>query len=272
MTGGVLAGRWLRDVGRWSPRLISSPPMSSQAEMPPLRDWLLLAFTFACGVIDAISLLGLGRVFTSMMTGNLIFLGLALGHAEAIDLARTLTALLAFCIGVALGSLVIGRDTTHVVWPKRVTSALALEVVLLAIFAICWQLPGLRASDSGLALLIATSSAAFGIQNTAAVTLTFTSPGKTAVPGTAYLTGTLTSLILELIERREPEADIARRLLALGALIAGAGSGAFMLYFWPPLAPVLPLAIVTTVVACAGLAWGIEPSLRRVPVQSERFA
>jgi uncharacterized membrane protein YoaK (UPF0700 family) len=42
---------------------------------PRVRDGLLLTLTAAAGSADAVSYLGLGRVFTANMTGNLVLLG-----------------------------------------------------------------------------------------------------------------------------------------------------------------------------------------------------
>ena len=38
---------------------------------------LLVVLTITTGLIDAVSVLGLGRVFTANMTGNIVFLGFA---------------------------------------------------------------------------------------------------------------------------------------------------------------------------------------------------
>jgi len=48
------------------------------------RELMLLALTWGAGTIDAISYLGLGHVFTAMMTGNTVLLGLALAEREAL--------------------------------------------------------------------------------------------------------------------------------------------------------------------------------------------
>ena len=42
---------------------------------------LMLVVTFTTGVMDAVSVLGLGHVFTANMTGNVVFLGFALAGA-----------------------------------------------------------------------------------------------------------------------------------------------------------------------------------------------
>ena len=41
----------------------------------PLLPALLLALTLVTGLVDAVSYLALGRVFTANMTGNVVFLG-----------------------------------------------------------------------------------------------------------------------------------------------------------------------------------------------------
>jgi uncharacterized membrane protein YoaK (UPF0700 family) len=48
-----------------------APPQSST--LP----WLLLLLSVATGLVAAISVLGLGKVFTANMTGNIVFLGFA---------------------------------------------------------------------------------------------------------------------------------------------------------------------------------------------------
>ncbi|MFI5267078.1 MAG: YoaK family protein [Chloroflexota bacterium] len=229
---------------------------SDRPAMPGLRDALLLTLTLACGCMDAISLLALGRVFSSMMTGNMVLLGLALGQSANADLLRIGVALVAFSLGVALGSAIIGRDNAHVVWPRRVTVALGVELALLADFAFVWQIDVARASELGNLSLIAMSAAAMGIQNTAALTLGITSVAKTPVPGTAYLTGTLTSLLFEFVRHAESGSEVGRRLVALGALITGACLTSLALRYLPAAAPLLPLAGLAAVVTCAARAFG----------------
>ena len=47
----------------------------------------LLVQTVATGLIDAVSYLALGHVFTANMTGNVVFLGFAAGGAPAMRLS-----------------------------------------------------------------------------------------------------------------------------------------------------------------------------------------
>ena len=43
---------------------------------------LMLALTFTTGIVDAVGYLGLDRVFTANMTGNVVILGMAVVGAE----------------------------------------------------------------------------------------------------------------------------------------------------------------------------------------------
>lgn len=60
---------------------------------------MLLVLTLLTGVIDAVSVLGLGRVFVANMTGNIAVIGFALAHAPGFSLANSLAALVGFLAG-----------------------------------------------------------------------------------------------------------------------------------------------------------------------------
>ena len=60
---------------------------------------LLLVLTVATGVVDAVSILALGRVFIANMTGNVVFIGFALAGAPGFSLAASLLALAGFLLG-----------------------------------------------------------------------------------------------------------------------------------------------------------------------------
>src|SRR6266550_6851227 len=67
----------------------------------------LFGLTLVTGVIDAISFLGLGHVFTANMTGNVVFIGFALAGAEGVSVARSLVALVSFACGALVGGRVV---------------------------------------------------------------------------------------------------------------------------------------------------------------------
>jgi hypothetical protein len=48
----------------------------------------LFGLTFVTGLIDGVSFLGLGHVFTANMTGNVVFVGFTLGGAADLSILR----------------------------------------------------------------------------------------------------------------------------------------------------------------------------------------
>src|SRR3977135_2822359 len=82
----------------------------------------LFGLTFVTGLIDAVSFLGLGHVFTANMTGNVVFVGFALGGAADLSVLRSLAALGAFASGSGVGGVVTSRRArTHARDPCRST-------------------------------------------------------------------------------------------------------------------------------------------------------
>lgn len=181
------------------------------------RDIMLLVLTAAAGLVDAISYLEMGHVFTAMMTGNTVLLALAIGQGEVMAALRSTLALVAFSVGAAGGAMVLQRGRARGEWPSIVTATLAIEAVALGIFALMWRVKGAAApsDDPVILVLIALSGLAMGIQAAAVRHL--------GVPGVAstYITGTLTSLMAELVTG---SATRHFRLLASVFLVYGAGA------------------------------------------------
>jgi uncharacterized membrane protein YoaK (UPF0700 family) len=83
------------------------------ANSPPTEKvipYALLGMTAVTGLVDAVSFLSLGRVFTANMTGNIVLLAFATAHVPGLSIARSLTALLAFLVGATLGGRVMARQ------------------------------------------------------------------------------------------------------------------------------------------------------------------
>jgi uncharacterized membrane protein YoaK (UPF0700 family) len=74
-----------------------------------LHLWLMLALTFTTGIVDAVGYLGLDRVFTGNMTGNVVILGMALVGADDLPILGPALALLGFMAGAALGGRTLRR-------------------------------------------------------------------------------------------------------------------------------------------------------------------
>src|ERR1700755_3311503 len=65
--------------------------------------YALLSMTAVTGIVDAVSFLALGHVFTANMTGNVILLGFAIAGASDLSVSGSLMALICFAIGAILG-------------------------------------------------------------------------------------------------------------------------------------------------------------------------
>jgi uncharacterized membrane protein YoaK (UPF0700 family) len=108
----------------------------ASARRHTMRSGLLLLLARVVGYLDAVSYLGLGRVFTANMTGNTVLLGLALVQADRPAALRAGLALAGFLLGSACAAWLVERQQAGGVWPRAVTHALTLEWGLL--LRACW--------------------------------------------------------------------------------------------------------------------------------------
>src|SRR5437879_3019534 len=116
----------------------------------------LLAMTAVTGLIDAVSFLALGRVFTANMTGNVVMLAFATARVPGLSIARSLTALLSFLLGAIFGGRITAQaDAGSSI--RLATKAFLLEDVLLTTTVL------LRRVSSVLAIFF---GAAFGTRAT----------------------------------------------------------------------------------------------------------
>jgi len=104
---------------------------------------LMLALTFTTGIVDAVGYLGLDRVFTGNMTGNVVILGMALVGDTGLPVTGPLIALAAFMAGAAVGGRVLRTDAHG--WTPRHTGlfgAVAAVVLVAAVPAVLVDVPG----------------------------------------------------------------------------------------------------------------------------------
>src|SRR3989442_5650522 len=96
-----------RRPGQDEPLSLDASAMSARTtSFPMLTDRLsigLLALTAVSGILDAVSFLALGHIFTANMTGNVVFLAFAAVGTPGISVARSITSLAAFLSGAAIG-------------------------------------------------------------------------------------------------------------------------------------------------------------------------
>lgn len=202
----------------------------------------MLALTFATGVVDAVGYLGLGRVFTGNMTGNVALLGMGLTGARALPVAGPLLALAGFLGGAATAGRVLGAPGQG--WSRRTTGSLASVSTLLGLLAL---------------LLVLVTRPGRGVELTVTPVLAFTmglQAGTARAIGvrdvtTVVVTSALTGLAADSWLGAGSGADLGRRGTAVVALAAGATAGALLLR-WELAAALLLAAAVTSGVSAFG--------------------
>jgi uncharacterized membrane protein YoaK (UPF0700 family) len=104
----------------------------------------MLALTFSTGIIDAVGFLGLDRVFTANMTGNVVILGMALAGAQDLPILGPAVALAGFMLGAAAGGRAVrGRSAGE--WSASTTVILAtvgLLVLATGVALLLFHAPG----------------------------------------------------------------------------------------------------------------------------------
>jgi uncharacterized membrane protein YoaK (UPF0700 family) len=220
-----------------------------------VRDMLLVALTVSTGAVDAVSWLGLDKVFSAFMTGNLVFLGLGAAGSDAPSPVRVLCAVIAFGVGAFLGARLvratsgawgtIARTSKGSTWPRGVTVTLGATVLVEAAFLVGWAAVGGHPSTVGGDLLILVSALAMGLQTAAVFSLGVRAVFTTAVTATwAVLMGDVASWKSTREERR-------RLASVLIGLVAGATAGGLLVLHARTWAPALPLVVTGVVVVVA---------------------
>ncbi|WP_017586324.1 YoaK family protein [Nocardiopsis ganjiahuensis] len=197
-----------------------------------MRAATALVLLAACaGGMDLLSIVVLGGVFSSVITGNLVHAGHGLGAGHLLGAATATAAVTAFGAGVWVWARLLGPPTalSH----RRRTALLAAHTTLLALFALAWGLLGGDPPTHG-ATLALLAPAAFSMGAQSAWT-------HTAGASTTYLTGTLTSALAgwALGDRLSAHGGALARL---AALVTGALATVLLWEAVPWAAPLWPLA------------------------------
>lgn len=188
-----------------------------------LLPFTLSTLTFVTGLVDAVSFLGLGHVFTANMTGNVVFLAFAAAGAPGLSIPRSLTSLGAFLLGAVVGGrLGVAMSAARRRW--LLTAAVAEAVLLLAAAAVSvgFDVPTGTPAWSLYAVIILTALA-MGLRNATVRRL--------AVPDmtTTVLTLTLTGLAADSSPAGGDNTRAGRRIMSVLLMFAGAAAGALML-------------------------------------------
>jgi uncharacterized membrane protein YoaK (UPF0700 family) len=211
---------------------------------------LLLLLTFGTGLIDAISILGLGRVFVANMTGNIVFIGFALAGAPGYSLWGSLVALAAFLVGALVGGIAISRFSAH--RGKLLRNALVVQLALFLAALVFSFTAGAPLPIARQLVIVAVGAVALGIQN--AVVRQLAVPDMT----TTVLTMTLTGIGSDL--RKRDLTTAARRLITVLAMLIGAAVGAILV-----LRLGVSVGIVAVTIVLAAALVGAAFAARGVP-------
>jgi uncharacterized membrane protein YoaK (UPF0700 family) len=180
---------------------------------------LLIGLTLFTGLVDAVSILALGRVFVANMTGNVVFIAFALAGAPGFSLASSLAALAGFVAGAGAGGRLVNRAGSDRARLLAVGSAVELVFVTAALVVI--GASGSAPSAAGQAVAAAALAVGTGLQN--AVVRRLAVPDLT----TTVLTMTLTGIAAD-IHGGKPSPAFTRRLLAVVTMFLGAVIGAVL--------------------------------------------
>jgi uncharacterized membrane protein YoaK (UPF0700 family) len=232
--------------GSVPPSVPASDTPAEASRVERIRDALLIGLTVATGVVDAISYLALGHIFTANMTGNVVFLALAVGQRNLYTAIYSAAALGGFCAGAVIAGRGLERARPAAVWPRHVTLVLGGELACMAAFAAVWTAAAGNTGDPGaIYLLIGLSSIGMGMQNAAARHLRV--PGLT----TTVVTTAITGLMVDLPALGVSGSVSRRAAWAVLALFAGAAVGATLLAYCRPVAPFVTVIAVAIVVVLA---------------------
>ncbi|WP_380784736.1 YoaK family protein [Sphingomonas sp. R86521] len=217
---------------------------------------LLLLLSVTTGLVDAASVLGLGKVFTANMTGNVVFLGFAASGAPGFKILPFVAAIVSFM----LGALVAGRTgKAHIGRPERrwlMTSAI-VETALLwlaAVLALGFDV-ALQAPEGRLFAIIALTGVSMGYRNATIRQL------KVADLTTTVLTLTLTGLSADSSAAGGVNPNWARRIGAVVAIFLGAAMGAWLLL---NVGLAAPLAFAGVLVLFGTLACTLHSASKRI--------
>jgi uncharacterized membrane protein YoaK (UPF0700 family) len=217
---------------------------------------LLLLLSVTTGLVDGASVLGLGKVFTANMTGNVVFLGFAVAGTPGFKAAPFLTAIASFAIGALIagrtGKAHVGRTERRWLLTSSVVEAALLW--LAAVIALGFDV-SVQAPASRLYAIIALTGMAMGYRNATIRRL------KVADLTTTVLTLTLTGLSADSAAAGGRNPNWRRRVAAVIAIFLGAAGGAWLMLHAGLAAP---LTVAGALVLSGTLACTLHPASRRI--------
>ncbi|MFB7665246.1 YoaK family protein [Kitasatospora sp. NPDC056138] len=178
---------------------------------------VLMVLTVVSGFLDAVSFLGLGRVFTANMTGNVVVVGFAAAGAPGFSAVASLTSLAGFLAGAVLAgrfAVAMRSRPAH----RWFGGALVAEAALTGLAG---AVASLVQGTAGRLAVIAVLALAMGIRNASVRRV------GVADLTTTVLTMTLTGLAADSLLAGGAAPRAGRRAGAAVAMAGGAFVGAW---------------------------------------------
>jgi uncharacterized membrane protein YoaK (UPF0700 family) len=239
--------------------------MAARIDKRDIRDLLLVALTVSTGAVDALSWLGLGKVFSAFMTGNIAFLGFRVGGAPGPSVPRVLAATAAFSLGAFLAARIVRRtEKSGSLWPRLATVALALALTFQAAFLVLWAAVSGHPSTASGEVLIALMGVAMGMQTTTIFSLGVRADFTTAA------TATLAVLMGDLAGWSQTRGERRRLAGTIVGLFVGAVIGGVLIVNARAWAPAFPVVVTGLVITAAALAFDSGRSLGQRPASGSR--
>ena len=203
------------------------------------RDPLVRAvfvLTLTTGLVDAVSYLGLGHVFTANMTGNVVLLAFGIAGSGGLPVVGPVVSLCSFLVGAGGGGRLAARVAER--QSHHMSLALVIEASLIGAAAVTAAAIDVHPGAASGYAVIALLALAMGVRNATV--------RRIGVPDltTTVLTMTLTGLAADSPPAGGSGKGTVRRSAAALAMFAGALSGALL----------LKTSLVLPLVAAAGLA------------------
>ncbi|MFZ3468640.1 YoaK family protein [Streptomyces sp. 4.24] len=219
---------------------------------------LFLVLTVVTGLIEAVSLLALGPVFTAMQTGNVLFLAFGVAHAGPVPALAPAVSLTAFALGAVCGArLEAFTEDRGRRW--FVTGLSAEAVLLLSAAAAGWGVAPRFGAPTGRQLVVsALLSLAMGMRNVTSLRVNL--PG---VP-TTLVTRSMTAFLGGSAIGRDRAfgygtAAWRRPVLSVASMFAGGLAGALLVRTgWDVGWLLLPAGVLVLAVALVHLS---QPTL-----------
>jgi uncharacterized membrane protein YoaK (UPF0700 family) len=205
------------------------------------RDGLVVLLALTTGAIDATAFERLGNVFASVITGNLVLLGIGAARPDGRAALFAAAALVAYAAGVLVAAPRRGQpeDAASGPWPGAARAALTLDLMLLVALSVGWELSAGRPGEAGELLLLAAAACAMGLQSAAV--------RRVGPMSTTYLTSTFIG-VWEAVAARRWSADENRSVAILAIAVVGAAGATLLILNAPRLLPALILAPLVAVV------------------------